>query len=257
MNDKTAFRFTDSYLENYTAYKEHWNYEDGCVLIGCQDLYEATGDEKYFDFIRNYVDARVNEKGEITNYQSGEHAIDNILSGRISFLLYDKTGDEKYHMAADFLKKELMDQPRCKCGSFWHKDRYPNQVWLDGLYMAQPFYMEYETKFNQKEGYNDILQQFRTVREKLYHQEKKLYFHAWDEAHVQPWADKKTGLSPNFWLRSEGWFLMALIDTMDVMSIELYEQYDQLQSIFKEAVRGILPYRDLKTNLFYRLNNFC
>lgn len=255
MTDKKAMKFITEYLEQYEPYKDHWNYEDGCTLIGCTDLFRVTGEQKYADFVQRYADERLDENGEIRNYVAEEHAIDNILSGRVLFFLYDRTGDEKYRKAAAFLKDQLMKQPRCKCGSFWHKDRYPNQVWLDGLYMAQPFYMEYETRWNGKECCSDVAAQFETVHKKLFNQEKGLYYHAWDEAGLQPWADKKTGLSPNFWLRSEGWLLMALIDTMDVMSIELYEQYDMLREIFTEAVKGILPYRDRATNLFYQITD--
>lgn len=253
--EKKAWLYIDTYIEQYKPYKEHWNYEDGCVLIGCEDLFRISNNRKYFDFIQSYVDERITEDGKILVYESKEHAIDNILSGRILFLLHENTGLEKYKRAAMFLKEELMNQPRCACGSFWHKDRYPYQVWLDGLYMAQPFYMEFETKFHQKEGYADILEQFNVVREKLWNPDKGLYYHAWDEKKIQPWADLETGLSPNFWLRSEGWFLMALIDTIDVMSIEIYEKYDRLCTIFKEAIKGILRYQDGETGMFYQITD--
>ncbi|MBQ8843127.1 MAG: glycoside hydrolase family 88 protein, partial [Ruminiclostridium sp.] len=183
--------YINNFLNNYQHYKEYWNYEDGCVLMGCQQLYEATGEKKYLDFILTYLDPLVEEDGIISNYEFGKHNIDGFNAGKVLFLAYRETKNEKYRKAIDFLIGSLSEQPRTKDGNFFHKAIYPNQVWLDGLYMAQPFYMEYETTFNKKENYNDMLNQFRNVRKYMYNPEKKLYYHGYDEAKIQPWADKE------------------------------------------------------------------
>ncbi len=245
--------YIDKFLADYRHYKEYWNYEDGCVLMGCQQLWQATGEKKYLDFILTYLDPLVEEDGIISNYEFGKHNIDGFNAGKVLFLAYNETGNEKYRKAIDFLIKSLGEQPRTNEGNFFHKAIYPNQVWLDGLYMAQPFYMEYETTYNKKENYNDILNQFRNVRKYMFNSEKKLYYHGYDEAKIQPWADKKTGLSPNFWLRSMGWYLMALIDVIGNMSEEIYEQYREYCGIFKEAIDGILQYRDTESGLFFQV----
>lgn len=248
-----AEKFIDGYLKDYRNYKDYWNYEDGCVLMGAQQLYQATGEEKYFHFIENYASRFVAEDGTISNYQAGKHSIDSINCSKILFFLYDRTGEERYRRAIEFTMDQLREQPRCRCGNFFHKQLYPNQVWLDGLYMAQPFYMAYETRFGKKENYNDIISQFEHVRRYLYDEKKGLYYHAYDEAREQFWADKRTGCSPNFWLRSMGWYLMALVDVMENMSVEIYEQYRKIQDIFKEAVKGILGFRDKDSGLFYQV----
>lgn len=249
----SSMKYINDFLANYKHYKEYWNYEDGCVLMGCKQLYEATSDSKYLDFIIDYADPLIDEDGTITNFEFGKHNIDGFNAGKILFIAYEKTGKEKFKKAIEFLMKNLREQPRTSEGNFFHKAIYPEQVWLDGLYMAQPFYMEYETRFNGKENYNDILNQFRNVRKYMYDPDKKLYYHGYDSAKVQPWADKQTGLSPNFWLRSMGWYLMALIDVIDAMSKEIYEQYRELCDIFKEALDGILQYQDKDTKLFYQV----
>lgn len=249
----SELKFINSFLDNYKHYKDYWNYEDGCVLMGCQQLYEATGDVKYKDFILNYLDPLVNEDGIIINYETGKFNIDGFNAGKVLFLAYNETKNEKYRKAIDFLISNLKEQPRTNEGNFFHKAIYPSQVWLDGLYMAQPFYMEYETRYNKKENYNDILNQFRNVRKYMYNPEKKLYYHGYDEAKVQPWADKETGLSPNFWLRSMGWYLMALADVIGNMSEEIYEHYREFCDLLKEAIEGILQYRDEKSGLFYQV----
>lgn len=249
----SELNYINNFLKNYQHYKTYWNYEDGCVLMGCQQLYQVTGDKYYLEFILEYIDPLIDEDGIITNFEFGKHNIDGFNAGKILYLAYEETGITKYRKAIDFLIRNLMEQPRTNEGNFFHKAIYPNQVWLDGLYMAQPFYMEYETKYNKKENYNDILNQFRNVRKYMYDPDKQLYYHGYDEAKIQPWANKETGLSPNFWLRSMGWYLMALIDVIDNMSEEIYEQYREYCDLFKEAIDGILQYKDKNTNLFYQV----
>lgn len=246
-------KFIDEYLAKYESYKDYWNYEDGCVLIGAKGLYEATGHEGYLNFILEYLSRYISEDGDIINYQKDKFSIDSVNAGKILFFAYDKTGEEKYRKAMEVVMDQLRHQPRCKCGNFFHKALYPGQIWLDGLYMAQPFYMEYTTRFENKEHYNDIINQFLNVQKYLYDEEKGLCYHAFDEERKQFWADKESGCSQNFWLRSMGWYLMALIDTMSVTSIEIYEQYRKLQDIFKLMVKGMLRYADESTGLFYQI----
>ena len=245
--------FIDQYLEEYQSYKKYWNYEDGCVLMGAKMMYEATGNEKYYTFIENYLKPLIEENGTITNYQTEKLSIDSINCSKILFFMYDKTGDEKYLKAIEFTMDFLRKQPRCKCENFIHKDIYPNQIWLDGLYMAQPFYMEYETKYDKKGQYKDIVKQFENVQKYLYNEEKGLCYHAYDETKTQFWADKDTGCSPNFWLRSMGWYMMALVDVLDKMSFEIYEQYRKIQDIFKLMHKGIMQYQDKETKLFRQI----
>lgn len=246
-------KYVTSYLKNYKNAKTNWNYEDGCVLMGSVMLYEVTENTFYKDFIVNYMKDFINEDGSINHFEKEQYNIDSINTGKILFFLYNETKEEKYRKAIDTIMEQLKTHPRTKSNNFWHKNIYPNQIWLDGLYMAQPFYMAYETNFNNKENYRDIINQFENTRKYLYNADKQLYYHGYDEARVQPWADKETGLSKNFWLRAMGWYLMALIDTMDEMSEEIFEQYKMLESLFKEGISGILQYQDEESKLFYQL----
>lgn len=252
-DDRRFEQYVTSYLENYQNAKSNWNYEDGCVLMGISLLYQVTGDEYYKNFIVRYMKQFINEDGSINYYNKEHYNIDNISTGKILFFLYEETKEEKYRLAIETLMDQLRSQPRTKSDNFWHKKIYPNQVWLDGLYMAQPFYMEYETKFNQKKNYNDIISQFKNVRKFLFNEEKKLYYHGYDEARIQYWANKDTGLSSNFWLRAVGWYIMALIDTMEKISKEIFEHYKTLETLFKESIKGILLYQDKETGLFYQI----
>lgn len=246
-------QYVTSYLNNYKNAKTDWNYEDGCVLVGSIQLYQVTNNPFYKDFIIQYMKDFINEDGSINHFNKEQYNIDSINTGKVLFFLYEETKEEKYRKAIDVIMDQLKTHPRTKSNNFWHKNIYPNQIWLDGLYMAQPFYMAYETKYNNKENYNDIISQFSNVRKFLYNEEKMLYYHGYDEARIQPWADKETGLSKNFWLRAMGWYLMAIVDTMDEMSEEIFEHYKTLEGLFKEAITGILKYQDNESKLFYQI----
>lgn len=250
-NKEKAFRYLEEYLADYKNYKKYWNYEDGCTLKAVRDFYEYTCDEKYMQFLIRYLSGCIREEGRITNYEEGKYNIDSVNAGKCLFAVYEYTKEEKYKGAIEQIMDQVRTQPRCKCGNFFHKKIYPNQIWLDGLYMAQPFYMEYETKFDGREQYADIVSQFENVQKLMLNKEKMLCYHGYDESKSIFWADKETGCSKNFWLRSMGWYLMAIIDVIDHMDSDIYEKYHAMVDIFREMIQGILQYMDEKTGLFY------
>lgn len=254
MKNEKVEQFIDGYLKRFVSAKtDKWNYEDGCVLKGVQMMYNVTKDAKYKEFILEYLKKYINDDGTINFYNREDYNIDNVSTGTVLFFAYDETKDEKYRKAIEILMEQLRNQPRTKEGNFWHKNIYPNQVWLDGLYMGQMFYMMYETRFGGKEHYSDIVNQFKLVRKNIFDNEKRLYYHAYDESREMYWADNNTGLSPNFWLRSMGWYLLALIECLDAIDESVYEYYNDLKELFKEALRGILQYQDKETGLFYQV----
>lgn len=242
--------FIKDYIRNYKNYKERWNYEDGCILKGCLDLYEATHDEEYMNFIYRYMDNFIEPNGNIKNYDIEEYNIDNINSGKVLFFLYEITKDEKIKKAIELLYSQLKTHPRTKSGNFWHKKIYSNQIWLDGLYMAMPFYTKYEKYFNNSSNFHDIVNQFLNVRRYLFDEEKKLYYHGHDETRQEKWADIEKGTSKNFWLRAMGWFLMALVDVLEE-TIE-YKTFNKIKDLFKEAINGVLIYQD-DTGMWYQV----
>jgi unsaturated rhamnogalacturonyl hydrolase len=192
-----------------------WDYVHGLVLTSFEKVYKKTAKKQYYDYIQNYADGLVNENGTIKTYQFDDYNIDMITAGRILFNLYETTKEPRYLEAMKLLRKQLAEQPRTKEGGFWHKKRYPNQMWLDGLYMGSPFYAQYTTVFEGGKNLDDIAKQFELIQ--LHATDKKtgLLYHAWDESKLMPWANKETGTSPNFWSRSIGWYAMALVDALD------------------------------------------
>lgn len=242
--------FVARFMDDYRPYKTYWNYEDGCVLKGLIDLYKATGDAACRSYVLNYLETFVAPDGSIPNYEMRQYSIDSINCGKALFFALDETGDERYRRALDFHAARLEKHPRCACGNFWHKEIYPEQIWLDGLYMAQPFRVEYDMRFGGRRDAADVAAQFGNVRKYLYDAEKGLYYHACDVAKVQPWANRETGCSANFWLRSMGWYLMALVDCLELMDDQLYEHWRALRDLFVEAAAGIVRWRDEKTGLY-------
>lgn len=220
--------------------KNKWNYIDGCMIIATLEMHKITGDERYLEFADSFIDYYVNDDGSIKTYSEEEYNIDHINEGKVLYKLYDRTGKEKYRKAIDTLYNQLQNHPRTDEGNFWHKKIYPNQVWLDGLYMAQPFYMEYETRFNGLKGYKDIFSQFTNVEKKMKDSVTGLSYHAYDASKEMFWCNKETGLSPNFWGRAMGWYVMALIDTVEAMDEQMFYEYKYLQDMFKDAIDALV-----------------
>jgi len=229
-----------------------WNYIDGCMIKAILDLYYATGEEKYFNFAQNYIDFYVDENGGILGYKVEDYNCDNINMGKVLFDLYRATQASKYKKAAELLYSQLEAHPRISTGNFWHKQIYPNQVWLDGLYMVQPFYIEYETLFNNRKNIEDVLSQYKNVYEIMRDPATGLMFHGYDESREMFWADKTTGLSKNFWTRSIGWYAMALVD-----AIEKLEPADSehLKTHLKHVLDALLKVADPETKMFYQVTN--
>ncbi len=235
--------------------KAGWNYIDGCMIKAILELYSMTKKEEYLTFADEFISFRVKEDGTIDGYSKDEFNLDNINAGKTLFELYDLTGKEKYRKAIEVIYEQIMEQPRTKEGNFWHKLIYPNQVWLDGLYMCMPFYMEYETRYKNKNGYRDIFSQFANVAEKMRDTVTGLYYHGYDASKEIFWCDRTTGLSKNFWLRAMGWYTMALLDSLTVCERKGYEkEYDTLKKVFSDLIHSLLQYQD-SSGMWYQVVN--
>ncbi|MEA5135082.1 MAG: glycoside hydrolase family 88 protein [Candidatus Fimivivens sp.] len=229
-----------------------WNYIDGCMITAVLALYELTRDKRYLNFADSFVGYFVREDGGIATYDKEEYNLDNINPGKNFFALYDLTGKEKYRRAMNTLYAQLITSPRTKEGNFWHKRIYPNQVWLDGLYMAQPFYMQFEDCCNDKIGCLDSFMQFELVKKHMRDPMTGLYYHGYDESRQMYWADPVTGCSPNFWLRALGWLVIALVDTLAVMDEQLYYEYRALRTQLQDVLNAILTYQE-SDGMFYQV----
>jgi unsaturated rhamnogalacturonyl hydrolase len=229
-----------------------WNYELGTLLRGMDAVWFNTADARYYKYIKSSVDQFVGVDGSIPTFNAQENQLDSILLGRQLLLLYGVTRDPRYAKAATLLYEQLMHQPRTASGGFWHKQRYPNQMWLDGLYMAEPFYAEYAATFHHPEAFSDITHQFVLIDEHTRDEKTGLLYHGWDESKKERWADKETGHSPELWARAMGWAMMALVDT-----ISYYPEQDAgrkvLMAELDRDAAAVARYQDGETGLWYQV----
>lgn len=230
-----------------------WNYIDGCMITGILELYEITGEARFLDFADRFLNGFVEENGHIRTYDPEEYSLDNVNPGKNLFLLYDLTGKEKYRKATERVRSQLRTMPRTPEGNFWHKLIYPNQVWLDGIYMALPFYMEYEKRFDAQKDCQDICQQIANVEIRMRDPETGLYYHGYDASRKMYWADPDTGCSPNFWLRAEGWFILGLVDVLEIMKdLPMQAESVHLQHMLLDLAKALSKYQD-PSGLWYQL----
>lgn len=220
-----------------------WVYDFGVITSGLKTLWQSTGDRRYFDHIKKGVDAFVNEDGTIKTYKVEDFNIDQIRMGTAVIMLYRVTGEAKYKKAAELLRSQLKNHPRTNEGGFWHKKIYPYQMWLDGLYMGEPFYAEYAEVFNEPQDFDDITSQFIWMESHVRDEKTGLLYHAWDESKKMPWADKTTGRAPMFWGRAIGWYVMALVDVLDFLPKD-HPKRGQLIAILNRTLDAVEKVQD-------------
>ena len=235
--------------------KSGWDYIDGCMIMALLEIYNTTNDPKYLNFSDYYEDFRIRDDGSIDGYKKEDWNLDNINGAKNLITLYTLTKKKKYRKAAAKIFQQIVDQPRTSEGNFWHKAVYPNQVWLDGLYMALPYYMEYEVLYDKSRNIDDIYHQFFNVYEIMRDKETGLYYHGYDSTKSIFWADEKTGLSQNFWLRSLGWYSMSLLDTLNKAKDRGSENWNKLQKIFIELCESMLKFQD-ESGMWWQVPNY-
>lgn len=233
--------------------KPKWNYTNGLVLTAIERVWQKTGNDAYYNYIKAYADLMIDENGDIGyNFKIENYNIDHIKPGMILFNLYEKTEDPRYLKALQTLRLQLEQHPRTSEGGYWHKKRYPHQMWLDGIYMASPFYTRYGVVFNQPQNFDDVVHQITLIEEKTRDQATGLLYHGWDESREQHWADPQTGLSASFWGRAMGWYAMALVDVLEYLPPN-YSQRQSVIDVLQRLAVAIVKYQDPKTGVWYQV----
>ncbi len=256
-------RMADSFLTRYPdsiAVKENkpaaWDYEQGLMLKALEKVWYRTGDGRYFDYIRKDIDRYVQTDGSIRTYKYDDFNLDNIPTGRALLMLSQQSqpDKEKYRRAADLLWQQLENQPRLEERGYWHKLKYPYQMWLDGLFMAEPFAAEYSKVFNRSSHFNDIAKQFALIEKYAVDSQTGLIYHGYDESRQQGWANKNTGLSPHFWSRAIGWYAMALVDVLDYFP-ENHPERANLIKYLQRLAPALVKYQDPKSGVWYQMTS--
>ncbi len=256
-SDKMALTLMKRHPQAYMiddAKTPKWDYVHALVLHSFEELYKKNPDPRYADYIKNYVDILVQNDGTIKTYELEKYNIDLVLPGRLLFNLYQTTKENRYLVAMQTLKKQLEGQPRTASGGFWHKQIYTNQMWLDGLYMGEPFYAQYTVTFENGKNLDDVAKQFEEIQLHATDPKTGLLYHGWDEKKLMPWANKDTGVSPNFWSRSIGWYMMALVDALDYFPKD-HPKQKELVSYLNNIAASLEKFQDEKTGLWYQVTD--
>ncbi len=254
---------TPSYFPNWNkeSFKNRWNYIDGVFLKSIIDFYKKTNDSKYMDFVVKYTDYYINQYGGFvcpdrsSSNQTPfiQDELDSICESRILFDLYEYTDNAKYLTAIEYTKDTLYRMNKTSNGyNYWHKYSYPNQVWLDGMYMYVPFLARYSLLKNDSSIFDDIKHQYEFIREKMYDSSKKLYYHGYDDSDEKIFWAQANGCSRSFWLRSMGWYITSLADLLEYVP-ENNSNRGYFVNLYKEAIDGILQYKDSSSNMFYQV----
>lgn len=232
--------------------KAKWTYETGVFLKGLEAVWMRTGNAKYYDFLKDVIDSYLEPDGTIKTYKLEEYNLDNINCGKLLLTLYQKTKEEKYRKAAFLLMRQLEKQPRTREGGFWHKQIYPYQMWLDGIYMASPFLARYAQMFDGPAALDDVANQIIWIENHTRDSRTGLLYHGWDESREQEWADPVTGRSKSFWGRAMGWYAMGIVDVLEFLP-RTHPRRTALIDILKRLSKALASYQDGETGLWYQV----
>lgn len=253
-SERTALTILNKYPQAWQLdgnEKPKWDYKMGFVLSGFEKLYQKTNDKKYLNYIKEYVDGMIDSTGNIKKYDIKEYNIDYLNPGKLLFNLYEITKDSRYLQIIGKLRNQLETQPRTASGGFWHKQIYPNQMWIDGLYMAEPFYTQFTVKYEKGKSLDDIARQFELVHNHIVDKKTGLVYHAWDESKEIAWADKQTGTSPTIWGRGIGWYMVALVETLDYFP-KSHPKYKVLVEYLNQISKNVNQYKS-ESGLWYQV----
>jgi len=232
--------------------KAKWDYTAGLFTLSLLKLNEKTPTNTYVEFTKQAIGSFITSDGKIQTYKPEEFQLDALNPGKTVLALWQLTHEERYKSAATILRLQLDTQPRTADGGFWHKQRYPHQMWLDGIYMASPFYAEYGKLFGEAGAFDEVAKQLCLIDEHTYDAKTGLNYHGWDESKSQPWANPATGCSSNFWGRAIGWYAMALVDVLDYFPTN-HPARPQIIATLKKLSAGVVKYQDAKTGLWWQV----
>ena len=232
--------------------EKKWNYTQGLMGLAFLKLYDVTDDKRYFNYAKGYADSLIDADGIIYKYRMDNYNLDQVNPGKMMFILYDHTGDPRYDKVIQTLYRQLQNQPRIAEGGFWHKKVYPDQMWLDGLYMSAPFYAEYALRYNHPDDFRDVVNQFLIIASRTYDPVTGLYRHAFDASKKMAWADSITGQAPHAWGRAMGWFSMAIVDVLDFLPVDQPGR-NELTGILQGMVQKLSEIQDPATGGWYQV----
>lgn len=247
----TVLASSDS-LIHYVAGSPKWAYD--VALLGMAIDRLGNVDPKYSKYLDNWVNYFIHPDGSVTDYQMKEYNLDRIFPGRDIITVYKRNPDPKYKIALDNFIEQLETHPKTNSGGYWHKSIYPNQMWLDGIFMASTYMAEYANAFNAPQWYDVATSQTKMIYEKTLDPSTGLLMHAWDESRTQKWCDPITGKSHYPWSRAMGWYTMAILDILDYLP-QNHPDRKELIKILQSTCDALLKVRDKKSGIWYQVLN--
>jgi unsaturated rhamnogalacturonyl hydrolase len=213
-----------------------------------------TGRDADITYVRDYLDTFVSPDGSLDPkaYPFELYSLDRIRPAASLLWMYNRTREEKYLKAAKYVATQLDKQPRTSEGGYWHRSTYPNQMWLDGIYMADVYAVQFGTKTGQPKYYDEAVRQIALVYRHTHDPATGLCYHGWDETKSRPWANKETGASPEFWGRAIGWYVMAMADVMGSLPAD-HPGRQTVLPILQSVCRSLVKYQDRDTGMWYQI----
>ncbi len=246
-------RAPEAWMNDF-AKTPQWNYTQGLVLASVAKVSKSSGNPAYFQYAKAYGDTMILADGTIRDYNISDYNIDHVAPGPLLFILHEKTGEERYLTAINTLRRQLQWQPQTTDGGYWHKLRYPWQMWLDGLFMGEPFQAEFAVRFEEPELFDHIAKQFILAEKHTRDAETGLLYHGWDESREQRWSDPETGCSPHFWGRAIGWYCMGLVDVLDFFP-KNHPKRAELTAILNRTLDAVVKVQDPETATWWQVLN--
>ena len=231
--------------------KNRFHYHQGVFLAGLERIFLLTGDKKYYNYIKDWMDYYIDKDGKI-RFDDNERQFDDMQPAIMLYSLYKDTKDERYKKVLDTFVPMVEMWPTNARGGFWHKYFRPNQMWLDGLYMIGPYSVMYAHYFGKQYFYETIYQQMNLMRQNMTDPKTGLLYHAWDDSKEIDWADKETGLSSEFWGRAIGWYAMAIMDILDFFPPE-HPRRQEFLSAGLDIINALVKYQDENTGFWYQV----
>lgn len=255
--EKWSLKMADAVMTRYDTLgfyngrtRVGWSYDVAMLGMAIDKLRSV--DQKYATYLETYMDMCIEDDGTVPRYVQSNYNIDYINPAKNLVMLYERNGTEKFKKGIPQFVEQLENHPKTKTGGYWHKKRYPWQIWLDGVYMGMPFLTKYARVFDQPQWFDVATHEIKLVYEKTHDEATGLLYHAWDESKEQRWADNKTGLSPHFWSRAMGWYVMAIVDVLDDLPEDHSDRQDIID-ILKETLDALLKVRDPETGCWYQV----
>jgi unsaturated rhamnogalacturonyl hydrolase len=236
----------------YVDRNPKWAYDVAFLGMAIDRLGKT--DVRYSKYMEEWVNYFVKPDGSVIDYRMKEYNLDRIFPGRNVITVYKRNPDPRYKTALDNFIEQLKTQPKTNSGGYWHKNIYPWQMWLDGIFMASTYMAQYAKEFNAPEWFDVATAQTKMIYEKTVDPQSGLLMHAWDESHTQKWCDPATGKSHWPWSRATGWYILAIEDILEYLP-ENHPDRAALVDILQKTCEALLKVRDPKTGIWYQVLN--